>query len=170
MAKVVKVVKENMPQVKLVGKKYGDSDRDEMGFFAKQWQDWYSSDSCTPILKTAKSIEGISENIVGAMRMTKDGFEYWIGRLMATDSDVPEGYDSTIIDAGELVACHVKGNPDNGDIYGPEVVEICKEAREANDIKVNDMDTWFYERYDEERFMNPDENGDVILDVCAYTA
>jgi len=38
---IKKVYKENLPKVKLIGKRYTNADRDESGTFAGHWQQWF---------------------------------------------------------------------------------------------------------------------------------
>ncbi len=90
---IVKVYKENMPHVKLVGKRYTNQDRDENGTFASYWQQsfregWFET------LKQCKNIPGVSEDYLGVMRFTGAGheFAYWIGAFFAPDTKIPGGF------------------------------------------------------------------------------
>ena len=40
MAEIIKVFKEHMPELKLIGKRYGDKDRDRYGSYSEKWQEW----------------------------------------------------------------------------------------------------------------------------------
>ncbi len=39
--KIVKVYRESLPNIKLIGKRYTNSDRDAAGTFARYWQQWF---------------------------------------------------------------------------------------------------------------------------------
>lgn len=103
--------------------------------------------------------------MIGAIRFKGGHFEYWIGMLMAPTDMPPAGYDAVEIPEGVLGVCWVQG-PDGPELYGMDVHEACMQKFAENHWKVAE-DTWFVERYTE-RFAQPDENGNVILDYCAY--
>ena len=89
---IVKVYKQSLPRVKLVGKCYTNKDRDESGTFARYWQQCFS-EGWLDKLKFSDAIPDVSEDLVGAMRMNgEDGdFEYWIGAFLTPSATVPEG-------------------------------------------------------------------------------
>lgn len=163
---IVKVMKESMPDVKLIGKRYTDKDRDEHGTFARYWQQWFG-EGLFDALCACKSIPGVSEDSFGLMRMTEDGFEYWIGALFAPDSDVPGGYDTVAIPAGNVGVCWLRGNDKNGEMYSMEASDMAMKALTKSGMSFAD-DGWFFERYNKARFTQPDENGFVILDIGTY--
>ncbi|MEA5002225.1 MAG: GyrI-like domain-containing protein [Christensenella sp.] len=165
---IVKVYKESMPHVKLIGKRYTNEDRDETGTFAGYWQQWFA-EGWFDILNQCKGISGVSEDFLGAMRMTgADGsFEYWIGAFLAPDADVPEGFDAVEISAGEIGVCWLYGNEKSGELFGMDASNMSMAAISAEGWKFSD-DGWFMERYNSPRFTTPDEKGNVILDICAY--
>ena len=41
MAKIIKTYREELPQVRFIGKRYGNEDRNEMGSFSSQWEEWF---------------------------------------------------------------------------------------------------------------------------------
>lgn len=167
---IVKVYKETFPSVKLVGKRYTNNDRDETGTFGHLWQEcfkqgWYDT------LKKCNPIPNGSDDLVGAMRMTgaDNCFEYWIGMFVAFDAQVPEGFESIEIPAGDVGVCWLCGNDKSGELYGMEASDLCMEALAQKGYKISE-DGWFYERYNNIRFTTPNKNGDVVLDICAYLA
>lgn len=165
---VVKVYKESMPQVKLVGKRYTHEDRDEGGTFAKHWQQWFQ-EGWFDLVKQGKNIPGVSEDCLGAMRMTDQqcGFEYWIGAFLARDAEVPSGFDAVEIPAGDVGVCWLYGNDQSGELYGMKASELSMAALVEKGWTFSEQG-WFFERYNSPRFTTPDEKGNVILDICAY--
>jgi len=164
---IVNVYQENMPAVKLIGKRYTNQDRDESGTFAAYWQECFQQ-GWPAILGRCDAVPGVSEDLVGAMRMTGgDEFEYWIGGLFAPSANVPEGFAAADIPAGALGVCWLYGNDQSGELYGAEASELCMAAWEERGWKFSETG-WFFERYNCPRFTTPDERGHVILDICAY--
>jgi len=163
---IVKVYKESMPPVKLIGKRYTNKDQNESGTFADYWQQWFR-EGWFDILNQYGNIPGISEDYLGVMRMTDDGFEYWIGAFFAPDTEVPSGFDVVEIPAGDVGVCWIYGNDQSGELYSMEASNISMAAFSENGWNFSE-NGWFFERYNCPRFTEPDENGNVILDICAY--
>ena len=164
---IVKVYKESLPAVRLIGKRYTNQDRDESGTFARYWQAWFQDD-CPAALTECDAIPGWSEDFVGAMRITgEDAFEYWIGGLFAPSATAPDGFAAADIPAGDIGVCWLYGNDQSGELYGTEASDLSMAAWTENGWKYAE-NGWFFERYNCPRFTAPDEKGNVILDVCAY--
>lgn len=164
---IIKVYKETLPDVKLVGKRYTNKGRDESGTFARYWQACFQED-WRAILKECESIPGVSEDFVGAMRMTNDeDFEYWIGAFLSPCAKVPDGFASVEIPTSDVGVCWLYGNDKNGELYGMEASDLSMAALSEKGWKFSEKG-WFFERYNSPRFTSPDEKGNVILDICAY--
>lgn len=165
---IIKVYKEKLPDVKLVGKRYTNKDRDESGTFASQWQQCFR-EGWPEILKQSKGIPVVSDDLVGAVRMAGNNgdFEYWIGALLAADAEAPNGFESVKIPAGEVGVCWLYGNDKNGELYSMEASNLSMAAINEKGWKFSEAG-WFFERYNCPRFTVPDEKGHVILDICAY--
>ena len=99
--------------------------------------------------------------------MGPDGFEYWIGMLIAPQAEIPEGFEAVEIPAGELGVCYVYGKDETGELFGMDVHQACVRSWEEKGWKVS-ADGWYLERYNCPRYTTPDEKGNVILDYCAY--
>ncbi len=165
--KVIKVYKEEYPALKLIGKRYTDQDRDPSGSFASYWE-LHFRENWNDVLTQIKHVDGISEDLVGAMRINESGtFEYWIGALFAPDAQVPDIFQSAHIPAGPLGVCWLYGNDKNGELYSTEASDLAMSALKQQGWNFSDKG-WFFERYNCPRFTTPDEEGNVILDVCAY--
>lgn len=163
------VYKEDMPQTKLVGKRYTNTDRDESGTFARYWQQGFD-EGWFPALERCAAAPGVSDDPLGAMRMTGSGaddFEYWIGVFCAPDAEVPDGFDSIEIPAGEVGVCWLYGNDKSGELYSAEASDLSMAAFGEQGWEFDETG-WFFERYNKPRFTEPDEKGNVILDICAY--
>lgn len=168
MAEIVKVFKESMPKVKFIGRRYLEKDRDQFGSFGSLWGEWFARGYFDKLKGAGKGIEKVSDDFIGLMRMTSETeMEYWIGIFMAPEDEVPEGFESVMLDAGELAVAYVHGTSDDGDVYGEEPFNKALEAWAKEGFKIELM-AWCFERYNSPRFTEPDENGKIILDLCVY--
>lgn len=165
---IVNVYKESFPAVKLVGKCYTNADRDEMGTFACYWQQAYR-EGWFEKLRQCKCIPNVSEDDLGVMHVTEQGggFAYWIGIFLALDAEVPDGFASVELPAGEVGVCWLCGNAENGELYHAKASDRCMEAMLQKGWHFS-HNGWFFERYHCPRFTKPDEKGNVILDICAF--
>ncbi len=165
---IVKVYRESLPGVKLIGKRYTNADHDASGTFAGQWGQWFQSGWFDTLKKQCASIPNISDDYIGAIRMSADnGFEYWIGILYAPGSEVPDGFESIEIAAGDIGVCWLYGNEKSGELYSMEASDMSMAALKKQGWNFSE-NGWFLERYNYPRFTDPDEKGNVILDICAY--
>ncbi len=164
-AEIIKVYKEHLPALRLIGKRYTDSDRVDGNFGAK-WGEWFENGWFDEIEKLGVLPEN-GDAYLGAMRNVDDSFEYWIGMFFPAGTPVPEGYDFADIPEGDIAVCWVYGNKDNGELYGFEPHIMCiNEISQRGWLLQNKP--WFFERYNCPRFTTPDEKGNVILDYCMY--
>ncbi len=165
--KIVKVYRESIPNVKLIGKRYTNTDRDAAGTFALYWQQWFQQ-GWFDDLKQCTRVPNLGEDYIGAMRMTggDGGFEYWIGALFAPDAEVPEGFAAVNIPACDLGVCWLYGNEKSGELYSMKASDMAMAALKEQGRNYSDSG-WFFERYNYPRFTAPDETGNVILDICA---
>jgi len=165
---IIKVYKESLPNVKLIGKRYTNKDRDESGTFASYWQQCFR-EGWFDILKQCKSIPEVSNDYLGAMHMSDDGdgFEYWIGGFYTPDAEAPDGFDAVEIPAGDVGVCWLYGNDKSGELYSMEASDLSMAAITEQGWKFSEKG-WFFERYNNPRFTALDEKGNVILDICAY--
>lgn len=166
---IKKVMKESIPQVTLIGKRYTNRDRDASGTFASHWQEWFAQ-GWLDQLRQCPAAPGVSDDPLGVMRMTgdgEDGFEYWIGMFRAKGAQAPEGFASVEIPAGEAGVCWLYGSDKNGEIYSVEASDLSMAALRDQGWRFAETG-WFFERYNCPRFTQPDEKGNVILDIGAY--
>lgn len=165
---IVKVYRESMPAVRLIGKCYGDGDRNANGSFGPKWDEWMANQWFDPLfLSVAEMTDG--DATLGFMRFTKGVFEYWIGLFCKVGTPVPEGYAHLDLDPAEMAICWVQGSMDSGEIFGEEPCMQSIKTIEAEGWKIA-PDSWFCERYADTRFLEKDAEGKVILDYCFHLA
>jgi hypothetical protein len=173
---VIKVYKERFPALRFIGARYTNEDRSEGGF-GKQWNEWHNDDRFNK-LKAAASPAPFDDTPIGLMTMRGDmsGFTYWIGLFYAAGTAVPAGFDGVDLPESDIGVGWVRGNAENGEVFGgPPHEAVCKRLAEdkigdfRNDIEGEGSDTYcFFERYDGERFMLKDEDGNITLDYGNY--
>jgi len=168
MAEIIKTYKETLPALRVIGKRYTHADFDN-GFGGK-WGEWFANDWFAP-LDALGTVEGIENGYLGFMRCDgADDFEYWIGVFAAPGTVVPDGYGFLDVDGGSVGICWVKGNQDDGSIYGMH--DKCVEAMNENGMEHfrHDEDKYLcsFERYNCPRFTKADKDGNVILDYGIY--
>lgn len=164
MPEIIKCFKEHLPALRLIGKRYSDSDRDSYGSFGGKWGEWFANGWFDQL----ESLGSLPENdnaYLGAMRCVNNSFEYWIGMFFPTGTEVPDGYSYVDIPEGDIATCYIYGREDNGEIYSMHDACMNKVAEQGFELQ---KDPWFFERYNCPRFTTPDEHGNVILDYCAY--
>lgn len=170
---IVKAYRQSVPAMRFIGKKYGDSDRVKGGF-GFQWGQWFQNGWFEVIEKSCgqEKLNSLYEDggaYIGLMRH-KDGepFEYWIGIFAPASAIVPEGFGYIDFPAADLGTCWVKGKENK--IY-------CHEGECAKRLNAEGMELasdgkstpiGFFERYGCPRFTTPDENGEIILDICFF--
>lgn len=159
MVTILKTFLEHYPDLKLIGKRYTDADRDQYGSFGEKWGQWFRNDWFS-LLGSA-----VDDSYVGAMRVTENGFEYWIGQLARPDTPVPAGFSSENLSAADLAVCYLYGRDGSADLFGMEAHEACVAAWKEMGWEPKG---WYLERYNCPRYTTPDEKGNVILDYCAY--
>jgi len=165
MANITRVFLEVLPNVKLIGRRYTDADRDASGSFGSKWGGWFEN-GCFESLEKCDRVRRVSDDYFGAMRDGNAGFEYWIGMLAEPGSGVPEGFEAIDIAGGPLGVCYIYGRADSAELFGRDVHDACVAAWAAQGWRVPDG-TWIFERCNCPRFTEPDETGCVILDYCA---
>jgi hypothetical protein len=170
MAEITKIYKQEMPAVRLIGMKYGDEDRVDGGF-GSQWGEWFEKGRFDKLeaLNPTQFFED-SGAYIGLMRWKKDEpFQYWIGMFFPAGTDLPEGFAGVDFSASTIGVAWLYGK--DGEVYAQE--HVCAKALGEQGMSVasdvNDADAWwFFERYVCPRFTEPDEKGNITLDVCHF--
>ena len=166
MPEIKRVTRQFLPKMKLVGKCYKEEDKVN-GFFGYRWAEWFQNDWFSPLQapNTAEPFEDC-DALIGLCRVKAgEPFQYWIGVFLPLGFPVPEGYDSVIMEAGDVGVAWIYGKE-------PDVYTVCCLARLKEDgmewAEDKDGARWCFERYVRPRFTEPDEQGNIILDMCYY--
>ena len=166
MNRVVDVVIETMPAMRLVGKMYKSLERTN-GSYSKKWSEWFAMGWFDQLEKLGE-VEGIENGQIGLIR--SPNFEYWIGMFLPADTTVPPGFAYVDLPAGNVAMCFVQGNAKDGSLYNHH--DICVKALEEKGLlnlrKDKNGQTIFFERYNCPRFIEENQDGHVILDYGAY--
>jgi predicted transcriptional regulator YdeE len=163
------VHRETLPALKLVGKKYTNTDRVNGGYGA-HWHTWFENDWFEQLEALPQPTGAAESGFLGFMRCNgnDEDFEYWIGLFVSSKSPVPEGFAALDLPAGEVGVCWLHGREKDG-IFSQH--NRCEEELEkqgweffydANGYKL------FFERYNCPRWTTPDEKGQVILDYAIF--
>jgi hypothetical protein len=171
MGEIVNVYRQEIPALRFIGKKYGNSDRHN-GMFGRSWDEW-GRNGWFDIIKSQTDIEmkyffddGDAE--VGLLRYNKNGeFEYWIGLFMPENTPVPNGFEYYDFPKGALGVCWLYGR--RNEVFFQD--EKCREKLEELGFEIlkDKEDTiWSIERFVSDRFEEPDEKGKVTLDICFF--
>jgi hypothetical protein len=167
MPEIVKVCKEHQPALRFIGKLYTDADR-ENGGFGHKWGEWFQN-GWFDTLEKLGNVEDIENGYLGFMRCYPD-FEYWIGMFMPPGTAAPEGYGFVDLEEGDVGICWIKGEENDGAIYGMHG-QCLERLRENGMSEYRADDTgraFFFERYNCPRFTEKDNDGSIILDYGIY--
>lgn len=167
MAEVIKVSEERLPELRLIGKRYRNQDRDSAGGFGSKWGEWFEKGYFAQLEELGLSPQ-IDQSPLGFMR-SEGEFEYWIGMFFPKDTPVPEGFMSLDLPSGTIGTCWIYGRNDSGELYGMEAHNMCVERILEQGRRIPEHPVVF-ERYNCPRFTTPDAHGNVILDYCIYLA
>jgi len=161
--RLIKTYRETIPSSRFIGRRYVDADRDAYGSYGAMWGEWFATGRFAPLAKlTRDTREGGA--YVGLMRCTPV-FQYWIGVFCPPGTTIPEGYDHVDLPAFDVSTSWIKGNRENGEIYGERTHGSSVAAAKEKGFSIA-SDPWYFERYVDGRFTEKDATGDVILDYC----
>ena len=165
MAEIVNVLTEDLPALRLVGKRYTHADGKDGGF-GHLWGQWFAEGWLNTLeaLGQAKGIEG---GYLGFMRTQpqQPQFEYWIGMFFAPDTAVPDGFDFIDLPASQVGVCWVKGNDQDRSIFNMH--DACVAALQEKGILTGEP-VMHFERYSGTRYTQRDADGNVILDYGVF--
>ena len=164
MAEIIKIYKESLPSLKLIGKKYSNEDRDQYGSFGSKWGDEWFANGLFEKIENLKNIDVEPGSYLGVMRSNQGKFEYWIGMFFEEDVVTPAGFEEVKIPAGDIATCWVKGKEETGELYNCH--DACVDLVKKSGYEI--ANTWFFERYACPRFTEKDKDGNVVLDYCMY--
>ncbi|MFA5341120.1 MAG: hypothetical protein WC332_05000 [Clostridia bacterium] len=170
MAEIINIYMQQVPKLRFIGKKYLQDDRVNGTFHAK-WAEWVNKgwfdileDNAVP---HAEYEDGCA--YVGLVcGKNTDNPEYWIGMLVSQETPVPKGFDYIDYDYNKLGVCVIFGNKD--EIYNNKEDIYVEKLKESgfNVIDCKKGQRCFFERYGCPCYMVPDEDGNIVLDLCFY--
>ena len=174
---VTKVYLEHFPALRFIGKRYTNEDRGKDGGYGGQWGEWWNN-GIFDKLRNATPSKPFDDSTIGLMTMRGDmtGFTYWIGLFFPSGTAVTEGFDFLDLPESNIGVGWIRGNGENGEIYGaPPHEAVCKKLEEdkigsfRSDVAGEGSDTYcFFERYNCPRFTEKDADGNVTLDYGNY--
>lgn len=174
MAEIIKCYRQNLPALRLIGRKYDDRDRLD-GSFGSRWGEWFQN-GWFDILEKYADISKTYEDAnayVGLMRLKEyEPFTYWIGMFLPEDTPVPEGFSFVDIPESDIGTCWICGKEQGDNIYGMH--DECIFKLSENGFSIRDDfgngkgEYLFFERYGCPRFTTPDAQGNIILDYCVF--
>ncbi len=135
MAEIIKAYRQELPALRFIGKKYGDSDRID-GMFSAKWGEFFQKGWFQELEKRSGvplgEVYEDGDAYLGMMRW-KEGepFEYWIGMFLPRGTEVPEGFACVDFPESALGVCWV---------YGTEPEVYMQEEKSANRLKEEGLD------------------------------
>jgi predicted transcriptional regulator YdeE len=168
MFEIIKSYKEHLPSLRLIGKRYTDSDRVN-GSFGEKWEEWFKRGWFDELEKSVPPLSGAESGYLGLMTVnpeTNGDFAYWIGSFAPAGTDVPQGFSHLDLPESDAGVFWIYGSRQNGEIYGEKPHTAAYEMLRKNGWGENNG--VFFERYNCPRFTNPDEKDNVILDYVFY--
>ena len=163
MVEIVKTSKEPVPQLRFIGKKYGNQDRVD-GFFGAKWDEWFENGWFSQ-LENLGTLDGWG-HYIGLMGHNNGEFEYWIGMFMPADTNAPMDFSHMDYPACNLGVCRIKGKADG--IYGNE--PMCCDKLQKEGFEMLEREFICFER--ELDCNHPDatniEEDEAILDICFF--
>ena len=168
MAELRKFYTQTLPACRFVGKKYPQADMGPKGFSA-QWELFFENgwfDRIEAAAGGAQAVRALYEDGGAYVALERWGNtnEYWIGMLTPPGAPAAEGFEFSDLPAMKLGVVWVYGA--EPDIYGKE--SECMRLLQANGLEPDKQngDLICMERYACPRYTTPDENGNIILDIC----
>ena len=164
MANIIKTFREILPDLRFIGKRYGD-----IGHWGEWWQnDWF--DEVEKAMGGVDKVLALWENggaYVGLERRHEGNLlAYWLGMFAPAGTPVPEGFEAIDFKGVDLGTCW---------IYGPEGevhdTRLCRPSvLEAGFTPWKDAEgsEWSFENCTCPRYTTPDERGNVVLDYCFF--
>lgn len=157
MLEVHKTAVKDFNKVTFIGKKYGNSDRNESGSFALIWDEWNQNNWFELI---EEDNELADDSAIGLIISKSDVFEYWIGQFFVPGAIAPYGFEEVSFAAGKIGYAEISGNPQNGELYGDVPLmmswDAIKRHEQLGDYQWNKEES--FERYDFDRFSTSEEN------------
>ncbi len=164
MAEIIKVFKENIPNLRFIGKKY-----DNFGHWGEWWQNgWF--DLLESTMGGTEKITSFWENgggYIGVERQADEQpFEYYIGMLTPENTPIPDGFVSIDFKDLSLGTCWIYGK--ESEVHD---TSACRQKLTDSGMTIwqdKDGAVWSFENCLCPRYTTPDEKGYIILDYCYF--
>ena len=165
MAEIIKVYRQELPALRLIGKRYPEPS-------ASDWGEWFEKGWFAAIEKQLPCTMGeICEDGDAYLDVVEqragEPAVYWIGMFTPPETPVPEGFDFADLPASAVGVCWVYGSEETGEIHSAG--EQCRRALEEAGLRPRPDSNgvqWSFKRYCCPRFTTSDDKGNVILDAC----
>ena len=138
----------NLPTLRLIGR----TDTHWADWWINGWFDTLENHTVPPY----------DPDYVDCFRTCAGQEEAWIGMLFPENAQVPDGYRSIVLLAGNYALCYLTGREDDPDLYGSAAKAMCFQAMEARGI--SPVPGLTLVRYNCPRFTTPDAEGCVTVD------
>lgn len=164
MAEIIKTYREEVPEMRFIGKKYTDFGN---------WGEWFANGWFDEIERAMGGVDSIlaiwasGGGYVGLEMRGENEFEYYIGMFTPAGTTVPDGFDYIDIPACAIGTCWIYGK-EGGDTHQ---TGGCRPALERAGMRVwHDARgrVWSFENGLCPRYTTPDEHGNVILDYSYF--
>lgn len=169
MAEIIKTYIQQVPALRFIGRKYTEEDKVNGSFHAK-WSEWFNRgwfDILEDNLIPHKEYEDGCAYVGLVCHKNTGTPEYWIGMLVSQESPVPKGFDYIDYKHNKLGVCVIFGNKD--ELYNDEDTYIEKLRETGFDVvECEEGPCCFFQRYGCPCFMVPDEDGNIVFDLCFY--
>ena len=173
MPEIIRCYRQRVPASRFIGIQYGFGDTVNRSFGIK-WREWLNTNRFARLkaLITPQFLVEYedSDAYIGLMRWKKDEpFEYWIGMFLPAGTAIPHGFAYQDFPAAVLGVCWVRGSRATILFHN----ELCDEQLISDGMKIITDEQGAYclfKRYTDSRFEKPDENGQVIVDICHFVA
>ncbi|WP_423363248.1 hypothetical protein [Mycoplasma sp. P36-A1] len=159
--KIEKTWIENINNMRFIGIRYEDSDRNEANnSFDYLWKEWFET----------KRFEQLSNNrnpyfnkaYIGFTN-TLDNNSYWIGMFFDKDEFIPAGFDFFDFVASEVVCSEISDTYESSELFGLEAINESIDAfiDKGYFKKYKISQDWFFELYDQNKYNNKNETSSI---------
>jgi len=165
-AGIIRVYKQEVPAMRFVGKKDGTGG--STGDWGLWWEnDWFGDIERAAGLDAIRALYEDSDGYLDMYCITAEGpLEHWVGMFVPPGSPVPDDFQYVDFPAGSMGTCWIYGNTSN--VWGQR--SKCMEALVNAGMRIKpapDGAIWYMNRYPH-RYLDEDEKGNIILDVCYF--
>lgn len=168
---IINTYYEQMPPLRLIGKRYTSADLDGDGWFESKWNEW-SQNGWYGSLFAMDCIPGYENTIIFAIENASQ-IAWWIGAFFPVGTAVAEDFSYVDIPAGIVGMTWIRGYRHSKELFTHSAHNMCVSQWQetGNTVKLDfngELCKWSFERYDNIRFFVPDSDGKVTMDFGVY--